>query len=373
MIRFPSAAAHLRLVLGQRQCRGLRLALQGSPSPVQLARRSYLATRHHSSTSGVGGAVFGDPRNADIKIMMNLDGGETRFVPRSQATVSVFDSGFILGDGVWEGLRLYNGSFFCIDEHLERLYEACKMMDISMSLSPKQLKSDLNRLVEENGMRDNVHARLMVSRGEKVTPYQGPSVNLGPPSIVCIAEHKPSSAMPPGEGLRLHTVHVRRGYADVQDQKLNSHSKINCVTACIAAAKAGADEALMLDPHGQVATCNSVHFFIVRKGEVWTSGGNYCIPGITRGNVIKLCRENGIPVYEKDFSLYEVYGADEAFVTGTFAGVNPVKEVDGRRIGTGLHNANWGKESADLPGPMVKKLRTLYQEMVHRECGSDGA
>ena len=282
----------------------------------------------------------------------------------------MFDSGFILGDGVWEGLRLYNGSFFCIDEHLERLYEACKMMDISMSLSPKQLKSDLNRLVEENGMRDNVHARLMVSRGEKVTPYQGPSVNLGPPSIVCIAEHKPSSAMPPGEGL--HTVHVRRGYADVQDQKLNSHSKINCVTACIAAAKAGADEALMLDPHGQVATCNSVHFFIVRKGEVWTSGGNYCIPGITRGQ-----RNQALPgkwnsrLRKRLFAVRGVRGR-RGICDGNLAGVNPVKEVDGRRIGTG-HNANWGKESADLPGPMVKKLRTLYQEMVHRECGSDGA
>lgn len=318
----------------------------------------------------IGGAVFGDARNADIKIMMNTDGGESRIVPREEARVSVFDSGFILGDGVWEGLRLYNGVWFCLDEHLGRLYEACKFMDIDMPLSPAALTEDLYRLVDANGMVDNVHARLMVSRGEKVTPYQGPSVNLGPPSIVCIAEHKPGTGLPEGEGLRLHTVHVRRGYADVQDQKLNSHSKINCVTACIAAAKAGADEALMLDPHGQVATCNSVHFFIVRNGEVWTSGGNYCIPGITRGNVIRLCRENGIPVYEKDFSLYEVYGADEAFVTGTFAGVNPVKEIDGRRIGTNLHDGNWGKDTVDLPGPMVTRLRKLYNEMVARETGS---
>jgi len=315
--------------------------------------------------AGVGGAVFGDPRNEDITIYMNTE-HEARFVPRREAMVSVFDSGFILGDGVWEGLRLYNGKWFCLDAHLKRLYEACKYMCIPIGMSPEQLTNDLNRLVELNGFKTGVHARLMVTRGEKHTPYQGPAVNKGPPTIVCIAEHKGANH-DPNKGLRLLTSHVRRGYADVQDQKLNSHSKINCITACISASKAGFDEALMLDPHGQVATCNSVHFFIVRNGEVWTSGGNYCIPGITRQNLLNLCRENNIPAYEKDFSLYEVYGADEVFCTGTFGGITPVKEVDGRVIGEDLADS-WDNPPG-FPGPMVSRLRGLYNDMVTRECG----
>lgn len=313
--------------------------------------------------------MFGDPRNEDILIYLNTD-GEAKFVPREQAVVSVFDSGFILGDGLWEGLRLYNGTWFCMEDHMKRLYESCKFMDINIGMSPEELCADLDKLVELNGMKSGVHARLMITRGEKHTPYQGPSVNKGPPSIVCIAEHKGANH-DPNKGLRLLTSHVRRGYADSQDQKLNSHSKINCITACISAQKAGFDEALMLDPHGQVATCNSVHFFVVRNGEVWTSGGNYCIPGITRGNILKLCRENGIPAFEKDFSLFEVYGADEVFCTGTFGGITPVTEVDGRVIGTNLADS-WDQKQGEgviFPGPMVQRLRGLYNEMVIKECG----
>lgn len=322
---------------------------------------------------GVGGAVFGDPRNKEIVIYMNSPintataGTSGRFVRRADAQVSVFDSAFLLGDAVWEGLRLYNGQWFCLDAHLARLYEACKYMDINIQISPKQLKVDLDELVKRNGMVNSCHARLMVSRGEKMTPYQGPKVNLGPPTIVCIAEFKPASAAGPVKGLRLRTSHVRRGYPDVQDQKLNSHSKINCVTACITAAKADADEALMLDPTGIVATCNSTHFFIVYKGEVWTSKGTFCIPGITRSNVLQLCRDNGIPAYEKDFSLYEVYGASEVFVTGTFAGVTPVSWVDGREVGTDLFDT-WGEEQS-LPGPITQRIQQLYKEKIIKECG----
>lgn len=329
-----------------------------------------------TTAAGVAGAVFGDKRNENVKIYMNMSGkGSGQFVPREKALVSVFDSGFLLGDAVWEGLRLYNGKWFCLDQHLRRLYEACKFMDIDIGVSPKEIQRDLEELVRVNGMKSGCHARLMISRGEKWTPYQGPAVNKGPPTIVCIAEHKPPAGPDsPAQvnGIKLHTVHVRRGYADSQDQKLNSHSKINCVSACIAANKAGADEGLMLDPHGQVATCNSVHFFIVRNnGEVWTSGGNYCIPGITRGNIIQICKDNQIPVFEKDFSLYDVYGANEAFVTGTFGGVTPVSQVDGRSIGSHLYH-NWDESNQDSSfkaGPVVRKIQELYNAKVIRECG----
>lgn len=291
-----------------------------------------------------------DPRNADILININ---GE--LFPRQQAVVSVFDSGFILGDGVWEGLRVHKGKIAFLSEHLDRLYEGAKALDMDVGVSREQLTERLYATLEANGMQGGVHIRLMVTRGIKATPYQDPRVTISPATIVIIPEYKEALPETSERGIRLFTVHVRRGYPDVQDQKLNSHSKINCITACIQAAKAGADEALMLDPHGFVATCNSTHFFIVRKGEVWTSTGDFCLGGITRGNVIRLCRELDIPVYQKNFSLTDVYGADEAFVTGTFAGLCPVREVDGRTIGSGER------------GAMVKHLQMAYLEMIERE------
>ncbi len=292
-----------------------------------------------------------DPRNADIVIDIN---GE--YFKRNEAKVSVFDSGFVLGDGVWEGLRVHNGTVAFLDQHLDRLYEGAKALDMEMEISAAELGERINRLLEHNGMRDGVHIRLMVSRGIKATPYQDPRVTITPPTVVIIPEYKEALPETASKGMRLFTVHVRRGYPDVQDPKLNSHSKLNCITACIQAAKAGADEALMLDPHGFVATCNSTHFFIVRKGEVWTSTGDYCLGGITRGNVIRLCEQNGITVKQKNFSLTDVYGADESFVTGTFAGLAPVGEIDGRVIGDGAR------------GPMVERLQQLYLEMLEREC-----
>ena len=292
-----------------------------------------------------------DPRNADILIDIN---GE--YFPRHEAKVSVFDSGFVLGDGVWEGLRVHNGRIAFLDEHLERLYEGARALDMEMQVASDELAGRLYRLLEKNGMRDGVHIRLMVTRGIKATPYQDPRVTITPPTIVMIPEYKEALPETVERGIRLFTVHVRRGYPDVQDPKLNSHSKLNCITACIQATKAGADEALMLDPHGFVATCNSTHFFIVRGPEVWTSSGDYCLGGITRGKVIGLCERNAIRVLQKNFSLTDVYGADEAFVTGTFAGLVPVREVDGRRIGDGQR------------GPVVERLQQFYRELLEEEC-----
>jgi branched-chain amino acid aminotransferase len=299
-----------------------------------------------------------DPRNANILISINGD-----LIPREQATISVFDSGFILGDGVWEGLRMHDGGVAFLSQHIERLYEGAKAIYMDIGVSPKQLRERLFACLKANNMQDGVHIRLMVTRGIKGTPYQDPRVTISPATIVIIPEHKNPKPEHFENGIRLFTVNVRRGYPDVQDQKLNSHSKLNCITACIQAANAGYDEALMLDPHGFVATCNSTHFFIVRRGEVWTSTGDYCIPGITRGNIIRACREAGITVREKNFSLYDVYGADEAFVTGTFAGCQPVREIDGRPVCHPLAETNQWQG----PGPMVKHIAELYRDLIKRE------
>jgi branched-chain amino acid aminotransferase len=276
--------------------------------------------------------------------------------PRDQAKVSVFDSGFMLGDGIWEGLRLHDGGLPFLGEHLDRLYEGAKALDFEIGLTREELTARIVETLRANGMRDGVHIRLMVTRGIRATPYQDPRVIVTPPTIVIVPEYKTLLPETAEKGIRLFTVHVRRGAPDVQDPKLNSHSKLNCILACIQATKAGYDEGLMLDPHGFVATCNSTHFFIVRRGEVWTSSGKYCLGGITRGNVIRLCREAGIPVFEKDFSLTDVYGANEAFVTGTFAGLVPVREVDGRTLGDGKR------------GPMVARLQKLYMELAANEA-----
>jgi branched-chain amino acid aminotransferase len=291
-----------------------------------------------------------DPRNADIRIWIN---GALK--PRAEATVSVFDSGFVLGDGVWEGLRVAGGHPLFLDAHLDRLFEGARAIALDIGMDRAALTRALYDTLAANGMDEGVHVRLMVTRGVKRTPYQDPRVVVGPATVVMIPEFKTPRPDTLATGLTLFTVHVRRGFPDVQDPKLNSHSKLNCITACIQATQAGADEALMLDPHGFVATCNSTHFFIVRKGEVWTSSGDYCLAGITRANVLRACREDGIPVFEKNFSLTEAYSAEEAFCTGTFAGVVPVRSIDGRVIGDGV------------AGPMVARLQALYRGLVERD------
>ncbi len=295
-----------------------------------------------------------DARNENILIDIN---GE--LFPRNEAKVSVFDSGFVLGDGVWEGLRVHadeqgQGVIAFLDRHLPRLYDGAKTLDFDMNVTEAALKARLYNCLDANKAHDGVHIRLMVTRGVKATPYQDPRATITPPTIVIVPEFKTPTPETATTGARLFTVHVRRGYPDVQDQKLNSHSKLNCIMACIQAAKAGVDEALMLDPHGFVATCNSTHFFIVRNGELWTSTGDFCLGGITRRIILEIARDAGITARERNFSLHDVYGAEEAFITGTFAGVAPVIEVDGRKI-------------SENRGLMVKKLQILYRERIAAE------
>ncbi len=301
-----------------------------------------------------------DPRNEQIIIRVGDD-----LVPRGQAVVSVFDSGFMLGDGVWEGIRVHNGQLAFLDEHLRRLYEGAKAIDLDIGRTPGELAALVTSTLAANGMAgaSGVHVRLMITRGVKSTPYQDPRFTVGAPTIVVIPEYKEARDETLTTGLRLYTVSTRRGRPDVQDPKWNSHSKLNCISACIQAAKAGADEALMLDPQGFVATCNSTHFFVVRHPdgpdgppEVWTSTGDYCLPGITRRNVLRLCARHGIVSHERNFSLTEVYGATVAFVTGTFAGIAPVTEVDGRTVGAG------GR------GPIVERLQCWYLELLDEDC-----
>ncbi|PTE23785.1 aminotransferase class IV [Cereibacter changlensis JA139] len=285
-----------------------------------------------------------DARNEEILIWLN-----GRVVPKAQALVSVYDSGFMLGDGVWEGIRLYDGRWAFLDEHIERLFEAAKAIDLDIRLSPAEVIAAIHETQAANAMTTDAHARLMVTRGVKTRPFQHPSLSRQGPTMTIIMEHsKPKIPRP----IRLATVPHMRGLPMTQDPKLNSHSKLNCILACIAAEKAGADEALMLDVHGFVNTTNACNFFVVKKGAVWTSTGDYCMNGITRQKVIDLCRANAIPVFERNFSLVDTYSADEAFLTGTFGAQTPVSTIDGRTIGTGQM------------GPMTERLRALYKDLV---------
>jgi branched-chain amino acid aminotransferase len=293
-----------------------------------------------------------DPRNADI--LINVNG---TLKPRAEAMVSVFDSGFMLGDGIWEGMRVHRGRIAFLDRHLDRLFEGAKALALDIGLTRDELSKRLTDTLAANQMDDGIHIRLMVTRGVRSTPYQDPRTIISGATVVIVPEYKQPAAETQSKGLKLFTVHVRRGDPAVQDQKINSHSKLNCILACIQAIEAGADEGLMLDPHGFVATCNSTHFFIVRKGELWTSSGKYCLGGITRRVIIEVAREADLTVFEKGFSLTDVYGADEVFVTGTFAGVTPVREVDGRKFDA-------------VPGEVTRRLRQLYIDRVEREVAA---
>ena len=260
-----------------------------------------------------------DPRNSEIRIYVN---GE--IVPRNEARVSVYDAGFLLGDGMWEGLRLHNGRWAFFDDHMDRFFDACKAISLDVGMSRSDILDALNRTAAANGMTDNAHCRMMLTRGIKDRPFQHPGLSRSGPTFVVIMEHSRPEETLYSEGIRLATVPQVRGLPMSQDAKLNSHSKLNCIIACLQAEQAGADEALMLDPLGFVNTTNACNFFIVRRGEVWTSTGDYCMNGVTRDKVIGLCRQNDIPVFEKNFTLFETYGADEAFLTGTFGAQTPV-------------------------------------------------
>ena len=290
-----------------------------------------------------------DKRNEDIKIYIN---GE--FFHRDQAKISVFDSGFLLGDGIWEGIRLVNNSWLFLDEHLDRLYEGCKAIDIRLDEDKKFLTNAIIETQKINNITDAAHARVMVTRGNKIKPFQQPSLSKDGINLVIIMEH--SEEHPNTDGVKLVTVPQVRGLPMSQDPKLNSHSKLNCIIACIQANKSGGDEALMLDPLGFVNTTNSCNFFIVKNGEVWTSTGDYCMNGITRLKVIEICKNNKIPIYEKNFSLVDVYSSQEAFITGTLGSLTQVTNVDDRFIG----NVNHG-------WPLTEKLRKIYKDLIYAQ------
>ena len=296
-----------------------------------------------------------DPRNENVLIYVN---GE--LFPRNEAKISVFDSGYLVGDGVWEALRLHDGVLVFLDEHLDRLWQGAATIGMDIGMSREALVDEVWKTIRANNMTDHVHVRFMLTRGIKKTPSQDPRLTISGPNLVIIAEHKQADKSTKDKGVTLFTSTIRRGSPDYLDPRLNCHSKLHEVMALVQAIEAGADEALMLDIHGFVSTCNATNFFMVKDGEVWTSTGQYCMNGITRGKVIEVCHQNDIPCYEKNFSLFDVYGADEAFVTGTFGGLTPVTMVDGRSIPTTY-------------GPMTRQLDDLYEKAIHQAVQAEKA
>ncbi|HJU24737.1 MAG TPA: aminotransferase class IV [Casimicrobiaceae bacterium] len=307
-------------------------------------------TPTNDPTSASSQGYVDDPRNDDVLVYLN---GE--LVPRERASVSVFDSGFVLGDGIWESLRLVDGRLVALDRHMDRLYDGARALALDIGMPRDALVAAIRDTLERNGMRDGVHVRIMITRGRKKTPNQDPRFALGRATIVIVAEYKQPNPSLAEDGLSLFTSSFRCSTPDVFDLRLNTHSRLNLIQALIQAINAGADEALMLDPHGFVASCNSTNFFVVRRGELWTSTGRYNFMGITRAEVIELYRAEGGVVRESDFTLSEVYTADEAFATGTLGGITPVTRVDGRAIGNGR------------PGPMTRRVDELYREAIMRE------
>ena len=301
------------------------------------------ASNTYSSAQG----YIDDPRNDQVLIYVNGD-----LVPRDQASVSVFDAGFVLGDGIWEGLRLIKGRLMAVGPHMDRLFEGAKAIALDIGMTRQEVIDAVMRTCAANGMDDGAHIRLMITRGRKRTPNQDPRFTLGGPTVVIIAERKAKSTETKTRGLKLFTSAFRCSTPDVFDLRLNSHSRLNLIQALIQAIEAGADEALMLDPHGFVASCNSTNFFIVRGQELWTSTGKYCFNGITRGHVMEVFGKHLGPVHQKDFTLAQAYSADEAFVTGTLGGVTPVTAIDGRTIGDGR------------PGPLTAEIGRLYEEFI---------
>lgn len=300
-------------------------------------------------THGTHNAVY-DPRNEDVLIYVNGD-----LFPRNEAKISVFDSGYLVGDGVWEGFRLHKGVLVFLKEHYDRLFQGAKAIGMNLKMSREEFTQAIWKTLDANKMKDGVHVRLMCTRGIKKTPSQDPRLTVSGPNVVIIAEHKKADPESRDRGVKLFTSTIRRGSPDYLDPRLNCHSKIHEVQALVQALEAGADEALMLDINGFVSTCNATNFFMVKEGEVWTSTGQYCMNGITRGKVIEVCEQAGIPCYQKNFSLFDVYGADEAFVTGSFGGLTPVTKIDGRVI------------SASVPGSITQHLQKLYEQAIEAE------
>ncbi|MBD3616564.1 MAG: aminotransferase class IV [Gracilimonas sp.] len=297
-------------------------------------------------THGTHNAVY-DPRNEDVLVYVN---GE--LFPRKEAKISVFDSGYLVGDGVWEGFRLYKGVLVFLKEHFDRLFQGAKTVGMDLKMSREEITRAIWETLDANDMKDGVHVRLMFTRGIKKTPSQDPRLTISGPNLVIIAEYKKADPESRNRGIKLFTSTIRRGSPDYLDPRLNCHSKIHEVQALVQAIEAGADEALMLDINGFVSTCNATNFFIVKDDEVWTSTGQYCMNGITRGKVIEVCEKKDISCHQKNFSLFDVYGADEAFVTGSFGGITPVTHVDGRLI------------TKSVPGKMAQRLQHLYEQEI---------
>lgn len=291
-----------------------------------------------------------DPRNETVKIFIN---GE--LIARKDAKISVFDSGYLVGDGVWEAMRLYNGVLAFSNQHLDRLWAGAAAIGMEMNFSREELLEKVHQTLDANDMHTDVHVRIMLTRGTKTTPSQDPRLLLSGPNLVIIAEHKKASKESAIKGIRLFTSTVRRGSPDYLDPRMNCHSKIHEVQALVQALEAGCDEALMLDVRGFVSTCNATNFFLVKQDEVWTSTGAYCMNGITRNNVIHICEQEGIVCRQKDFSLFDTYSADEAFVTGSFGGLTPVTKIDGRVISSGA-------------GPITQQLQRHYKELITNEA-----
>jgi branched-chain amino acid aminotransferase len=294
-----------------------------------------------------------DPRNENVLIYINGS-----ILPRPEARVSVFDSGFLLGDGVWEGIRLHNDQLVFCEEHIDRLITGAAAIGMDIGMSKNDLVAKIHETLAANDMHVDIHLRLIVSRGLKTTPYQHPRVNVGPPTVVIIPEYKVVTEDSKSNGLKLVSVTTNRASESTQDPKINSLSKFNCIQACIEADRLGGDEGLMLDMHGYVSTCNSTNFFTVRDSEVWTSTGEYCLNGVTRSAIIDLCKANNITVMEKNFLTDDVHTADEAFVTGTFAGVLPVTAVDEHVLSDGQR------------GPLTKRLQELYCSEIDKRYPS---
>ena len=289
-----------------------------------------------------------DSRNENVQIFLN-----GKFYHRLVAKISVMDSGYLLGDGIWEGLRLYKNILIHLDAHLDRLYNGANTIGIKIPLTKKEMEEAIFETIKINNMESDVHIRLIVSRGLKETPYQNPKVTISPPSIVIIPEYKKANENVKINGITLGKVNTIRDHR-VQDPQINSLSKHNCISACIEANKLGVDEGLMLDANGYVATCNSTNFFIVKNNEIWTSTGEYCLNGITRKSIIRLCKEYEVPVFEKNFLLEDVHKANEIFVTGTFAGVIPVVSIDNIIVSGGKR------------GRITKQLQDWYHLDIER-------
>jgi len=285
-----------------------------------------------------------DPRNANLLVYVS-----GALVPRSEAKVSVFDAGFVLGDGVWEGICLHKGKLLFLGPHLDRLFAGAKAIALDIGQTREQITAALKQTLDANQMQDGVHIRLMVTRGTKKTPNQDPRGIMGPPTVVITAEYKQPSPEMAAKGLKLAAVSIRCSPRAIFDMRINSHSRLALIIALNEAIAKGADEALMLDPRGFVSSCNATNFFWVRNGEVRTSTGEFCLNGITRGHVIDLARKHGVPISIGDFQLDDVPAADEAFVTGTFGGVTPVCEVDGHKL--------------RVPGAVTQKLGALYEQL----------